>query len=361
MARFLKFLCLILPLGGLFVAGYLSIKHATGDEIACGKSGGCGEVAMWVEKNLGNFPVAYVGVVGYFLLLALGVLWMVKGKPEVKPGLIISGFGAVMSVALMVLSLFVIKAECRWCIASAAIMLATFGTYYWMNRLTFEVKRADKIEWGALALGVVALIVATERYGLASLGTVVVIKGPISLYIPANPKEKGNKDAPIVVVEFFDFTCIHCRKVNEELKDLLDKSNNNFRLVMRNAPLASPGHEKGPAAALIGEFAHEKGKFWEYYNLAFKEDATVATIETFIAVAAGLGLDKAEIERRRKDPKDPVVQLWADDLNMMNNVGIGETPMFFVATPTALEVDVYTQKQFTDAMRTGKYSKYINR
>ena len=130
MAKILKFLSLLLPLGGLFVAGYLSIKYATGGEIACGKSGDCGQVALWVQDNLGNFPVAYLGAFGYVLLLSIGILGMVKGQPQVKPGLIVSGVGLLVSSALITLSLAVIHAKCTWCMASAAIMLAIFGGAY---------------------------------------------------------------------------------------------------------------------------------------------------------------------------------------------------------------------------------------
>ncbi|MEQ1932720.1 MAG: vitamin K epoxide reductase family protein [Fimbriimonadaceae bacterium] len=358
MARILKFLSLLLPLGGLFVAGYLSIKYATGGEIACGKSGDCGQVAMWVEDNLGNFPVAYLGVLGYVLLLSIGILGMVKGQPQVKPGLMVSGFGLLVSTALMALSIAVIQAKCVWCMASAGIMLVLFGTYFWMNNLSFELKKAGKLEWISLVSGIAATVVAVNYFTTGEV-TQTVIEGPIQKYIPANPKHKGNKDAEVIVLEFFDFTCVHCRKMNEELKDLLETSGNKFWLVMINSPLASPGHEQGPAAALIGEFAHEKGKFWDYFNRAFRVDASKATIDDFINIAGELGLDEVEINNRRKNPEDPVVKLWANDMNLTSKVGISETPMFFVATPGAPEVDVYTSKQFSAAMRTGKYRKYL--
>ncbi|MEQ1821169.1 MAG: thioredoxin domain-containing protein [Fimbriimonadaceae bacterium] len=359
MARFLKYLSLILPLGGLFVAGYLAIKYATGGEIACGKSGGCGEVALWVKEHAGDFPVAYVGVFGYVLLLGLGVYGLIKGKPHAKPGLILSGLGLLASVGLMSLSLFVIKAECKWCIASALIMLGTFLTYLGLNNVPLEQEPTKPFEWAGLAVGVVALVVATDKFAITSEAPSDPYPQPVEFFIPEKPKDKGSKSSKVVVIEFFDFTCAHCRKMNEELKDMLDKSKDGFYLVLRNSPLAGPGHEQGPAAALIGEFAHEKGKFWDYYNRAFRVDANSATIQQYIDAAGEIGLNEVEIEKRREDKNDPVVKLWAEDMNLMSKVGISETPMFFVGLRGEKKVDVYTSKQFTKAMREGKYKPYV--
>lgn len=84
----------------------------------------------------------------------------------------------------------------------------------------------------------------------------------------------GNKDAPVIVIEFSDFQCPFCRKFwNETLpqikKEYIDTGKVKF--VYRDFPLSF--HAGAQPAAEGAECARDQGKFWELHDKIFEEQA----------------------------------------------------------------------------------------
>jgi protein-disulfide isomerase len=68
----------------------------------------------------------------------------------------------------------------------------------------------------------------------------------------------GPKDALVTIVEFFDYQCPYCRRVQTTLNELLSRYPKDLRLVLRQNPL--PFHARAlPAANLALEARAEKG------------------------------------------------------------------------------------------------------
>jgi uncharacterized membrane protein len=116
----------LLALVGWFVALYLWL-YAIGvaGELKCG-TGGCETVqtSRWAE--LFGVPVAFYGVVGYAVLLAVALAglrpgWVERRGPTLLLAALATG-GVLFSGWLTYLELFVIHAICRWCVTSAVIM-----------------------------------------------------------------------------------------------------------------------------------------------------------------------------------------------------------------------------------------------
>jgi len=121
-----------LSLVGLLVAVYLWLwKLGLMGGIACG-TGGCETVQLSQHATLLGVPVAFYGVVGYAVLLAVSLLglqprWQGRREPTVwLAGL--SGIGVAFTIYLTWLEAFVIEAWCRWCLVSAAIIGLVFLT-----------------------------------------------------------------------------------------------------------------------------------------------------------------------------------------------------------------------------------------
>lgn len=79
---------------------------------------------------------------------------------------------------------------------------------------------------------------------------------------------RGNSQAPVIVVEFSDFQCPFCRKVQATLKSLLAKYQDQVSLAYRDFPLRGM-HSQAESAAESSRCAGEQGKFWEYHDLLF--------------------------------------------------------------------------------------------
>ncbi len=74
------------------------------------------------------------------------------------------------------------------------------------------------------------------------------------------------------MIEFSDFQCPFCRRVEPTLKGLRDKYGDKVRLVWKNEPL--PFHPRAePAAEAALEVRAEKGDkgFWDAHDKLFDE------------------------------------------------------------------------------------------
>ena len=122
----------VLALIGLLMSVYLTLwRYGFMGPLQCG-TGGCEVVQTSVWASLLGVPVAAIGVGGYAALLAVA-LWGVSpaGADRRAPTtwlLVLATGGVAFSAYLTWLEAFVIEAWCRWCLASAAIILAIFVT-----------------------------------------------------------------------------------------------------------------------------------------------------------------------------------------------------------------------------------------
>ncbi|HEY7634110.1 MAG TPA: vitamin K epoxide reductase family protein [Gemmatimonadales bacterium] len=120
----------LMSLVGLFVSAYLYLyKIGRIGTLACG-SGGCETVQASPWSRIAGVEVALVGVVGYaaLLLVALMALQPALATRRWPPTLllVLASLGLLFTMYLTSLELLVIRAICRWCVGSAAIITSIF-------------------------------------------------------------------------------------------------------------------------------------------------------------------------------------------------------------------------------------------
>ena len=121
---------ILLAACGLLIASYLTWAHYTVSQVFCIDSSGCEIVQQSRYAMIGSIPVALLGMAGYMAILGALALEEAKGPlAESSPFLIFAAtlVGALYSIYLTYLELFVIYAICQYCVASAIIMFALFG------------------------------------------------------------------------------------------------------------------------------------------------------------------------------------------------------------------------------------------
>jgi len=116
----------LLSLAGLFISAYLYLfKIGKIGTIACG-AGGCETVQLSPQSRFLGMEVALIGIVGYGILLVLALLALQPGftGPSWPSRLLVwlSGAAVLFTGYLTYLELFVIRAICRYCVASAVII-----------------------------------------------------------------------------------------------------------------------------------------------------------------------------------------------------------------------------------------------
>ena len=102
---------------------------------------------------------------------------------------------------------------------------------------------------------------------------VAVLLAPPRTQIGFDPaRVRGNPKARVMIVEFSDFQCPYCGQVQDTLKSLLAKHGDSVALAFRDMPVMQI-HPLAVGAAQAARCAGDQGKFWEYYDLVFADQA----------------------------------------------------------------------------------------
>jgi protein-disulfide isomerase len=143
--------------------------------------------------------------------------------------------------------------------------------------------------------------------------------------VPADAPSRGPADAPVTIVEFSDFQCPFCFRVNATLAQLFVHYGDRVRLVFRDYPL--PIHADAPKAHEAGRCAAEQGKFWPMHDRMFA-DQTALGVEGLKRSAAAIGLDRARFDACLDAGKHAAAV--QKDLAEGQSYGVTGTPAFFV-------------------------------
>ena len=120
----------VLGLAGLMISAYLwMFKHGYIGTLACG-TGGCETVQLSPYSSFLGVDVALLGFLGYVGFLAVALLgvqpvWVNRPGPS-RLLLALASGGLLFAGYLTWLELYVIHAICRWCVASAVVIVGIF-------------------------------------------------------------------------------------------------------------------------------------------------------------------------------------------------------------------------------------------
>ena len=107
--------------------------------------------------------------------------------------------------------------------------------------------------------------------------------------ITKNDHVRGDFAAPVTLVEYSDFECPFCGQAYPTFKKLLVDYSGKVRLVYKHFPLSF--HPNAQSAAEASECADEQGKFWEYHDKLFENQARGYSLDNFKQWAKDLGLN----------------------------------------------------------------------
>jgi len=169
-----------------------------------------------------------------------------------------------------------------------------------------------------------------------------------ALVTGTEPHAKGPDDAPVTIVEFSDFQCPACGHAFLDLQDVV-RRRHDVRVVFRHFPLdqrCNEGIEHGvhPVACLAAcaaECAAQQGKFWQYHDLLFENQAGL-TRESLFGFARELGFDMGRFRTCLDAPE--TLDRVREDVRAGSSLGIQSTPTIFIngrRIPGALDRHYY--------------------
>ena len=137
---------------------------------------------------------------------------------------------------------------------------------------------------------------------------------------------RGAPDAAVTIVEFSDFECPFCVRVQPTLERVLQEYAGRLRLVYRHFPLTSI-HPRAWKAAEASLCAGEQDRFWEMHDLMFAEQHAVS-VPDLKDKARRLGLSGAEFDGCLDSGRH--YEAVRSDILAGTAAGVSGTPAFLV-------------------------------
>jgi Na+/H+ antiporter NhaA len=143
---------------------------------------------------------------------------------------------------------------------------------------------------------------------------------------PARDHIRGDRDAPVTVVEYGDYECPYCGQAEVVIRELLTSFGDDLRYVWRHLPL-NDVHVHTQMAAEGAEAAGAQGRFWEMHDalLAHQDELEPADLDRY---ARDIGLDADTFWEDVRERKH--AERVGEDVDSADASGVAGTPSFFI-------------------------------
>ncbi|MDO5726293.1 MAG: thioredoxin domain-containing protein [Bowdeniella nasicola] len=149
---------------------------------------------------------------------------------------------------------------------------------------------------------------------------------------PDDPFARGEVDAPVVMVEYSDFSCPFCAQFATQTMPELEPyiAEGTLRVEWRDLALFPEGQHSAAAA----HAAAQQGKFWEFHDLIFADHSGQGhpsyDVDAYVEFARQAGV--SDLEAFRADVQDDT---YLDDVRAatdttMMSLGLRGTPAFII-------------------------------
>lgn len=134
----------------------------------------------------------------------------------------------------------------------------------------------------------------------------------------------GPVDAPVTVIEFFDYHCGYCKRAFDGMKEIAQQHDGKVRTIFVEFPIL---REESGLAARAALAAAKQDKYMEAHE-AFMTNRGLLDQERINELAANVGID---VDQMLEDMKSPELNgMLAQYSAMARSVGISGTPAFIV-------------------------------
>ena len=141
----------------------------------------------------------------------------------------------------------------------------------------------------------------------------------------ASDPVRGVASAPVTIVEFSDYQCPFCGRVNPTLEQVRKTYGDKVKIIFKDFPL--PNHAQAPKAAEAAHCAGEQGKYWEMHDQLFANQGAL-NVPELKQYAVGLSLDAAKFNQCLDSGK--TAGLVAAGTAQGEKMGVNSTPTLYI-------------------------------
>jgi protein-disulfide isomerase len=154
----------------------------------------------------------------------------------------------------------------------------------------------------ASAIVIAGLIIAGailfNRDSASGKGSTTEDKLDLVSSVSDNDLIRGNKNAPITIIEYADFSCHYCAQYHDTLKKLITDEEKKVRWVYRNLPIFNP--EAAIAGECVGKLAGDDA-FWDFSDKLYANQDKFNT-DYYLATAQLEGVSATAFNACVADP-----------------------------------------------------------
>lgn len=311
----------------------------------------CDAVATsrWAELFRG-LPLSSF-VAGWFVSLAIvGLLARVDTwrKESVAVGFVMSAFGSLYGIVLLVVMFGVVKTACLFCLAIDVAIFLLLGLFWSLKEgpLFADIDRSKLKSFATItAISLFVMIVVSRpsqqpgekqsASDVAAMAQSILASAPVDMKLPENAPFLGNPDAKITIVEFSDFQCPFCKRGAYILNSVLNRYPNDVRVVFRPFPLdqscnrivKSAMHPHACALSRSAYCAAKAGKFKPVYEEIF-ENQDMLTADSAKNIPLANGVDESALQACLDS--EEAKAFVSGEIEAGVALGIQSTPTFFI-------------------------------
>jgi protein-disulfide isomerase len=158
-------------------------------------------------------------------------------------------------------------------------------------------------------------------------GAVKVMLDPPRYTVPtvASDPVRGNAAAKVTIIEFSDYQCPFCARVNPTLDMVRTFYGDKVKIVFKDYPL--PNHAEAPKAAEAARCAGEQNKYWEMHDAMFANQRSLQ-LPVLKQSARAIGLDGTAFDACLDSGKHAAAVQAGIELG--NKVGVNSTPSLYI-------------------------------
>ena len=280
----------------------------------------CEAVMKRAPGHLFGISNVYWGMLFYALFTVLNFLvHSITGNRQkvvriLRLLFITTGFG--YSIFLQVYSYIWIEIFCALCITSAIVCTLIFvvSMIYWRTHSLTLVIQKVHLKFFTSALLIFMFIAMGDILYFNSIALEAKIDYDVGCHyrkdkpvldnyrdlITRNDIKVGNPDSDVIIIEYLDPNCFHCRTLNRTMKETMEKLSGDALFVFKPSPLWD--HSVTQIQALL--IASEEDLFWEMLDkqFALQRPRKGLKLEQIKKMAKEIGMDETSLaDRIQKD------------------------------------------------------------
>jgi len=155
----------------------------------------------------------------------------------------------------------------------------------------------------------------------------VALEAPrVSVAASASNPSLGSASAPVTLIEFSDYQCPYCQRVEPTLKRLRAVYGDKLRIVWKDFPLTQI-HPQAVKASEAAHCAGDQGKYWELHDVLFAKQQQLQP-DDLKRHALELGLDTAKFNQCLDSSK--YGERVSEGVAEGGALGVNSTPTIFI-------------------------------